>query len=79
MDVAARLKINQLVIQNWRQLLDLAKEVIDCRLADGIQYILQSILLLLGSFEFSSETEEKEKNFFESVKGLMRELPATDS
>ena len=42
-------------------------------------YFYQSILLLLGSFEFSSETEEKEKNFFESVKGLMRELPATDS
>ena len=36
-DLTARLKINQLVDQNWKQLLDLAKEVLDCRLADGIQ------------------------------------------
>ena len=36
-DLAARLKINQVVEQNWKQLLDLAKEVLDCRLADGIQ------------------------------------------
>ena len=50
MDVAARLKINQLVIQNWRQLLDLAKEVIDCRLADGIQYILLSIYSPVARF-----------------------------
>ena len=35
-DLGARLKINQLVEENWQQLLDLAKEVIDCRLADGI-------------------------------------------
>ena len=36
-DLNARRKINQLVEQNWQHLLDLAKEVIDCRLADGIQ------------------------------------------
>ena len=36
-DLAARLRINQLVEQNWQQLLDLVKEVLDCRLADGIQ------------------------------------------
>ena len=39
-DLAARLRINQLVEQNWLQLLDLAKEVLDCRLEDGIQSIL---------------------------------------
>ena len=36
-DIAARRRINQVVEQNWLQLLDLAKEVLDCRLADGIQ------------------------------------------
>ena len=35
-DLVARLRINQLVEQKWQQLLTLAKEVIDCRLADGI-------------------------------------------
>ena len=35
-DLAARLRINQLVEQNWQQLLDLVKEVLDCRLEDGI-------------------------------------------
>ena len=39
-DLAARRKINQLVEQNWQQLLDLAKEVLDCRLEDGIQISL---------------------------------------
>ena len=43
MDLGARLKINQVVEQNWHQLLDLAKEVIDCRLDDGIQQIVVSI------------------------------------
>ena len=36
-DLAARLKINQVVDQNWKQLLHLAKEVLDCRLEDGSQ------------------------------------------
>ena len=36
-DLAARRRVNQVVEQNWKQLLDLAKEVLDCRLADGIQ------------------------------------------
>ena len=35
-DLNARRKINQLVEENWQQLLDLAKAVIDGRLADGI-------------------------------------------
>ena len=35
-DLAARLRINQLVEENWLQLLDLAKEVLDFRLEDGI-------------------------------------------
>ena len=35
-DLNARRKINQLVEENWQQLLKLAKEVIDGRLADGI-------------------------------------------
>ena len=36
-DLNARRRINQLVEENWLQLLALAKEVLDCRLADGIQ------------------------------------------
>ena len=35
-DLDAREKINELVEENWQQLLDLAKAVLDCRLADGI-------------------------------------------
>ena len=35
-DLNARRKTNQLVEENWQKLLKLAKEVIDCRLADGI-------------------------------------------
>ena len=42
-DLGARLKINQVVEQNWHQLLDLARKVIDCRLDDGIQQIVVSI------------------------------------
>ena len=80
MDLAARLRINQLVEQNWQQLLDLAKDVLDCRLADGIiTWLYQSILLLLGSFEFPTETEQKEKILFDAVKRLMDQLPANDS
>ena len=39
-DLNARLKINQVVEQNWLQLLALAKEVLDCRLEDGIQIFI---------------------------------------
>ena len=39
-DLNARLKINQLVEENWLQLLALAKEVLDCRLEDGIQIFI---------------------------------------
>ena len=49
-DLNARRRINQLVEENWKQLLDLAKEVIDSRLADGIQYILVSIYSPLARF-----------------------------
>ena len=35
-DLNARRKINQLVEENWQHLLDLVKEVIDRRLADGM-------------------------------------------
>ena len=41
-DLDDRLKIDQLVEQNWKQLLDLAKEVLDCRLEDGITISLDS-------------------------------------
>ena len=79
MDLNARRKINQLVAENWQQLLDLAKVVIDCRLADGIFTPLNpSIFLLPGFLEFSKETEEKENTLFEAVKSLMGNLPATD-
>jgi len=63
-DLAARLRINQLVDENWQQLLDLSKDVLDCRLEDG-------------SFEFSTENEEKEKSLFKAVKSLMGKLPVT--
>ena len=49
-DLNARRRINQLVEQNWQQLLDLAKEVIDSRLADGTQYILVSIYSPVARF-----------------------------
>ena len=49
-DLNARRRINQLVEQNWQQLLDLAKEVIDCRLADGIQLIVVAIHSPLARF-----------------------------
>jgi len=65
-DLGVRVKIKELVEQNWQQLLDLTKKVIDCRLADG-------------PLEFSTDTEEKERNLFEAVKGLVDQLPATDS
>ena len=41
-DVKARRRINKLVEENWQKLLTLVKEVIDCRLADGI-YITYSV------------------------------------
>ena len=42
-DLDARLRIKQLVEENWQRLLDLAKEVLDCRLEDGIIYTLLMI------------------------------------
>ena len=49
-DLNARRRINQLVEENWQQLLDLAKEVIDSRLADGIQLIVVSIYSPVARF-----------------------------
>ena len=37
-DLAARRKIDLLVKNNWDQLLEKAKRVLDCRLADGMQF-----------------------------------------
>ena len=39
-DLTARRRINQLVEQNWQQLLNFAKGVLDCRLEDGIQIFI---------------------------------------
>ena len=35
-DLEARTKINELVEENWEHLLNLAKDVLDCRLGEGI-------------------------------------------
>ena len=37
-NLAARRKIDLLVNNNWDQLLEKAKRVLDCRLADGMQF-----------------------------------------
>ena len=41
--------------------------------------LIHFIFLLQGSFEFSTETEKKEKVLLEAVKRLMGQLPAIDS
>ena len=38
LNLAARRKIDLLVKNNWDQLLEKAKRVLDCRLADGMQF-----------------------------------------
>ena len=79
-DLAARRKIDLLVSNNWDQLQEKAKRVLDCRLADGKELKQFSyIVLLTGRFDFSSETEEAEKILFNAVNNIVKQLPRTDS
>ena len=48
-NLAARRKIDLLVRNNWDQLLEKAKQVLDCRLADGI-----TLTYTLEQFKLSS-------------------------
>ena len=82
MNLAARRKIDLLVKNNWDQLLEKAKQVLDCRLADGM-YIYKSktlsLLILTGNFDFSKKTEEAERILFNEVNRIVKQLPRTDS
>ena len=79
-NLAARRKIDLLVSNNWDQLLEKAKRVLDCRLADGKELKqFSNIVLLTGRFDFSSETEETEKILFTAVNNLVKDLPERDS
>ena len=78
--LAARRKIDLLVKNNWDQLLEKAKRVLDCRLADGKELEQFSyIVLLTGRFDFSSETEEAEEILFNVVNKIVMQLPGRDS
>ena len=79
-NLAARRKIDLLVSNNWDQLLEKAKRVLDCRLADGKELKQFSyIVLLTGRFDFSSETEEAEKSLFNAANNIVKDLPERDS
>ena len=79
-NLAARRKIDLLVKNNWDQLLEKAKRVLDCRLADGKELEqFCNIVFLTGNFDFSKETEEAEENLFNAVYKIVRQLPRTDS
>ena len=79
-DLAAKRKIDLLVSNNWDQLLEKAKRVLDCRLADGKELEqFSNIVLLTGRFDFSSETEEAEKSLFNAVNNIVKDLPERDS
>ena len=79
-NLAARRKIDLLVKNNWDQLLEKAKRVLDCRLADGKELEqFSNIVLLTGRFDFSSETEEVEENLFNAVNNIAKQLPGKDS
>ena len=79
-NLAARRKIDLLVSNNWDQLLEKAKRVLDCRLADGKELEqFSNIVLLTGRFDFSSETEEAEKSLFKAVNNIVKDLPERDS
>ena len=79
-NLAARRKIDLLVKNNWDQLLEKAKRVLDCRLADGKELEQFSyIVLLTGRFDFSSETEEAEKVLVDAVNNIVKDLPERDS
>ena len=81
-NLAARRKIDLLVSNNWDQLLEKAKRVLDCRLADGKeleQFSNIVLVLVTGSFDFSKKTEEAEKILFNAVNKIVKQLPRTDS
>ena len=79
-NLAARRKIDLLVSNNWDQLLEKAKRVLDCRLADGKELEqFSNIVLLTGRFDFSSETEEAEEILFDAVNNIVKDLPERDS
>ena len=79
-NLAARRKIDLLVKNNWDQLLEKAKRVLDCRLADGKELEqFSNIVLLTGRFDFSSETEEAEEILFNAVNDIVKQLPGKDS
>ena len=79
-NLAARRKIDLLVSNNWDQLLEKAKRVLDCRLADGKELEqFSNIVLLTGRFDFSSETEEAEEILFTAVNNIVKDLPERDS
>ena len=79
-NLAARRKIDLLVSNNWDQLLEKAKRVLDCRLADGKELEqFSNIVLLTGRFDFSSETEEAEKVLVDAVNNIVKDLPERDS
>ena len=79
-NLAARRKIDLLVKNNWDQLLEKAKRVLDCRLADGKELEqFSNIVLLTGSFDFSKKTEEAEKILFNTVNKIVKQLPRTGS
>ena len=79
-NLAARRKIDLLVKNNWDQLLEKAKRVLDCRMADGKELEqFSNIVLLTGRFDFSCETEEAEKILFNAVNNIVKQLPRTDS
>ena len=81
-NLAARRKIDLLVSNNWDQLLEKAKQVLDCRLTDGMciyKAKTQDFVLLTGSFDFSKRTEEAERILFNEVNRIVKQLPRTDS
>ena len=79
-NLAARRKIDLLVKNNWDQLLEKAKRVLDCRLADGKELKQFSyIVLLTGTFDFSKNTEEAELILFNAVNNIVKDLPERDS
>ena len=79
-NLAARRKIDLLVKNNWDQLLEKAKRVLDCRMADGKELEqFSNIVLLTGRFDFSSETEEAEEILFDVVNKIVMQLPGRDS
>ena len=79
-NLAARRKIDLLVKNNWDQLLEKAKRVLDCRLADGkeLEHIT-NIVLLTGRFDFSKNTEEAELILFNAVNNIVKDLQERDS